>query len=160
MISFLSRTKNFFFFFLSLWIYLWLAETSQQPISQTTWLKLTPHCNQCNHCCWVCQVCIGGSTLPESVGPVSVVLLGLYRWVYWVCWVYWVSVDLLGSIGGSIGLGSIGVYCVVYWGVLLGLSYWGLLLGLLGCIGVFLKRIAISKSMISQSLQLLNDVVH
>jgi hypothetical protein len=24
---------------------LWLAETSQQPISQTTWLKVTPHCN-------------------------------------------------------------------------------------------------------------------
>jgi hypothetical protein len=31
--------------------YLWLAETSQQPISQTTWLKVTPHCNHCNHCC-------------------------------------------------------------------------------------------------------------
>jgi hypothetical protein len=45
MISFLSRTTDFFFFFLSLWIYLWLAETSQQPISQTTWLKATPHCN-------------------------------------------------------------------------------------------------------------------
>ena len=45
MISFLSRTIDFFFFFLSLWIYLWLAETSQQPISQTTWLKVTPHCN-------------------------------------------------------------------------------------------------------------------
>ena len=29
--------------------YLWLAETSQQPISQTTWLKVTPHCNHCNH---------------------------------------------------------------------------------------------------------------
>ena len=50
MISFLSRTIDFFFFFLSLWIYLWLAETSQQPISQTTWLKFTPHCNHCNHC--------------------------------------------------------------------------------------------------------------
>jgi len=49
MISFLSRTIDFFFFFLSLWIYLWLAETSQQPISQTTWLKVTPHCNHCNH---------------------------------------------------------------------------------------------------------------
>jgi len=49
MISFLSRTLDFFFFFLSLWIYLWLAETSQQPISQTTWLKVTPHCNHCNH---------------------------------------------------------------------------------------------------------------
>jgi hypothetical protein len=24
---------------------LWLAETSQQPISQTTRLKVTPHCN-------------------------------------------------------------------------------------------------------------------
>jgi len=45
MISFLSRTIDFFFFFLSLWIYLWLAETSQQPISQTTWLKVNPHCN-------------------------------------------------------------------------------------------------------------------
>ena len=49
MISFLSRTIHFFFFFLSLWIYLWMAETSQQPISQTTWLKVTPHCNHCNH---------------------------------------------------------------------------------------------------------------
>ena len=49
MISFLSRTIEFFFFFLSLWIYLWLAETSQQPISQTTWLKVTPHCNHCNY---------------------------------------------------------------------------------------------------------------
>jgi len=49
MISFLSRTIDFFFFSLSLWIYLWLAETSQQPISQTTWLKVTPHCNHCNH---------------------------------------------------------------------------------------------------------------
>jgi hypothetical protein len=28
---------------------MWLAETSQQPISQTTWLKVTPHCNHCNH---------------------------------------------------------------------------------------------------------------
>jgi hypothetical protein len=45
MISFLSKTIDIFFFFLSLWIYLWLAETSQQPISQTTWLKVTPHCN-------------------------------------------------------------------------------------------------------------------
>jgi len=27
---------------------MWLAETSQQPISQTTWLKVTPHCNHCN----------------------------------------------------------------------------------------------------------------
>ena len=51
MISFLSRTIDFFFFFLSLCIYLWLAETSQQPImiSQTTWLKVTPNCNHCNH---------------------------------------------------------------------------------------------------------------
>jgi uncharacterized protein with PQ loop repeat len=46
MFSFLSRTIDFFLFYLlSLWIYLWLAETSQQPISQTTWLKVTPHCN-------------------------------------------------------------------------------------------------------------------
>jgi len=49
MISFLSRTIDFFFFFLSLWTYLWLAETSQQPISQTTWLKVTPHCNHCSN---------------------------------------------------------------------------------------------------------------
>jgi len=47
MISFLSRTIDFSFFFLSLWIYLWLAETSQQPISQTTWLKVIPHWNHC-----------------------------------------------------------------------------------------------------------------
>ena len=42
--SFLSRTLDLLLFFLSLWIYLWLAETSQQPISQTTWLKVIPHC--------------------------------------------------------------------------------------------------------------------
>jgi len=48
MISFLSRTIDFFFFFLSSWIYyLWLAEISQQPIIQTTWLKVIPHCNHC-----------------------------------------------------------------------------------------------------------------
>jgi len=41
MVFFFSRTLDFFPF-LSLWIYLWLAETSQQPISQTTWLKVTP----------------------------------------------------------------------------------------------------------------------
>jgi hypothetical protein len=46
-IFFLSRTLDFSF--LTLWIYLWLAETSQQPISQTTWLKVTPHSNHCNH---------------------------------------------------------------------------------------------------------------
>jgi len=49
MISFLSRTLDLFSFFLSLWINLCLAETSQQPISQTTWLKVTPPCNQCHH---------------------------------------------------------------------------------------------------------------
>jgi hypothetical protein len=32
-ISFLSRILDFFSFFLSLWIHLWLAKTSQQPIS-------------------------------------------------------------------------------------------------------------------------------
>jgi hypothetical protein len=37
-----TRTLDLFSFFLSLWIYLRLAETSQQPISQTTWLKATP----------------------------------------------------------------------------------------------------------------------
>jgi hypothetical protein len=41
----LFSQQNFFSFFLSLWIYLWLAETSQQPISQTTWLQVTPPCN-------------------------------------------------------------------------------------------------------------------
>jgi len=51
--SFFSRTLDFFFFFLSLWIYLCLAETSQQPISQTAWLKVTPHCSHCNH--WTVQ---------------------------------------------------------------------------------------------------------
>jgi len=45
MTSYLGRTIDVFCFFLSRWIYLWLAETSQQPISQTTWLKVTPHCN-------------------------------------------------------------------------------------------------------------------
>jgi hypothetical protein len=45
--DFLSQQNNRLF--LSLWIYLWLAETSQQPISQTTWLKVTPHGNHCNH---------------------------------------------------------------------------------------------------------------
>jgi len=39
---------------LTLWVYLWLAETSQQPISLTTWLKVTPHCNHCNHCLRLC----------------------------------------------------------------------------------------------------------
>ena len=46
--DFLSQQNNRLF--LSLWIYLWLAETSQQPISQTTWLKVTPHCNHCSAC--------------------------------------------------------------------------------------------------------------
>ena len=35
--DFLSQQNTRRFFFLSLWIYLWLAETSQQPINQTTW---------------------------------------------------------------------------------------------------------------------------
>ena len=39
---FLLQQNNRLCLFLSLWIYLWLAETSQQPISQTTWLKVTP----------------------------------------------------------------------------------------------------------------------
>jgi hypothetical protein len=48
--NFLSQYKlGFFSSSLSLWIYLWLAETGQQPISQTTWLKVTPHCNHCKH---------------------------------------------------------------------------------------------------------------
>jgi len=51
-----SAEQHFFLFFLSLWIHLWLAETSQQPISQTTWLKVTPHwCNHCNHW-YVCRI--------------------------------------------------------------------------------------------------------
>ena len=47
--DFLSQQNTRRFFFLSLWIYLWLAETSQQSISQTTWLKVTPHCNHCKY---------------------------------------------------------------------------------------------------------------
>jgi len=43
-----QQNTRLFFFFLSLWIYLWLAETSQQPISQTTGLKVIFHCNYCN----------------------------------------------------------------------------------------------------------------
>ena len=39
-------------FLSELMIYLWLAGTSQQPISKTTWLKVTPHCNHCNHYFW------------------------------------------------------------------------------------------------------------
>jgi hypothetical protein len=39
--DFLSQQNNRLFLFLSE-LYLWLAETSQQPISQTTWLKVTP----------------------------------------------------------------------------------------------------------------------
>jgi hypothetical protein len=35
--------------YLTLWIHLWLAKTSQQLISQTTWLKVTPHCNHFNY---------------------------------------------------------------------------------------------------------------
>jgi len=42
-----QQNNRLFSFFLNIWIYLWLAETSQQPISQTTWLKVTPH--HCNH---------------------------------------------------------------------------------------------------------------
>ena len=45
LISFPSRTLRFLSLYLILWIYLWLAGTSQQPISQTTWLKVTPNCN-------------------------------------------------------------------------------------------------------------------
>jgi hypothetical protein len=42
-ISFLGKTLDLFSFFpLSLRIYLWLTETSQQPISQLTWLKVKP----------------------------------------------------------------------------------------------------------------------
>jgi hypothetical protein len=39
-----QQNAGLFLYFLSLWIYLWLAETSQQPISQTTWLRVIPHC--------------------------------------------------------------------------------------------------------------------
>ena len=48
MISFLSRTKDTFFFFLSLWIYLWLAETSQQPISQISVRAACCKCRRMN----------------------------------------------------------------------------------------------------------------
>ena len=37
---------------------MWLAETSQQPISQTTWLKVTLHCNY--HAALKIQNIIGG----------------------------------------------------------------------------------------------------
>jgi len=69
MISFLSRTIDFFFFFLSLLIYLWLAETSQQPISQTTWLKVTPHCIHCTHCFSGFNQCcnVTNSVVPSSL---------------------------------------------------------------------------------------------
>ena len=70
-ISFLSHTQDFFFFFLSLWIYLWLAETSQQPISQTTWLKVTPHCNHGIFSNWF--VCEKRATSTSS-GPLEVYL--------------------------------------------------------------------------------------
>jgi hypothetical protein len=49
------QNARLFLFFLSIWIYLWLAETSQQPISQKPgWrsppTQVTPHnCNHCNH---------------------------------------------------------------------------------------------------------------
>jgi hypothetical protein len=73
MISFLSRTIDFFFFFLSfLWIYLWLAETSQQPISQTTWLKVTPH--------WVVQNAI--NILSNSVLVAAVSSRGKLKQAY------------------------------------------------------------------------------
>ena len=49
--DFLSQQNNRLFLFLSeLMNLLWLAETSQQPISQTTWLKVTPHCNHFSCC--------------------------------------------------------------------------------------------------------------
>ena len=41
-ISIPSRTLDLFSFSLSLRIYLWLAKISQQPVSQTTLLKVTP----------------------------------------------------------------------------------------------------------------------
>ena len=51
--SWLPFQQNNRLFSFSLWIYLWLAETSQQPISQTTWLNVIPNCNYCNHLCVV-----------------------------------------------------------------------------------------------------------
>jgi hypothetical protein len=42
-----SFRKFFPFFPSALWINLWLAKTSHQPISQTMWLKVIPHCNHC-----------------------------------------------------------------------------------------------------------------
>jgi len=45
--DFLNQQNNRLF--LSELMDLFVAETSQQPISQTTWLKVTPHCNHCNH---------------------------------------------------------------------------------------------------------------
>jgi len=46
-------------------MYLWRAETSQQPISQTTWLKVTFHCN---HCCFCVFAAMGvTSTKPGQL---------------------------------------------------------------------------------------------
>ena len=49
-ISLLCRTLHLFTLLLNLWICgRPRPVSSQQPISQTTWLKVTPHCNHCNH---------------------------------------------------------------------------------------------------------------
>jgi hypothetical protein len=81
-ISFLSRTIDFFFFFLSLWIYLWLAETSQQPISQTTWLKVTPHRN---HCTLTDTAAGHDNTFRDLILGVFPVQPGVRPWWFSVC---------------------------------------------------------------------------
>jgi hypothetical protein len=47
--NFLTQQNTTLVSSLSKLMNLWPAETSQQPISQTTWLKVNPHCNHCNH---------------------------------------------------------------------------------------------------------------
>ena len=83
---FLSRPPlYFFFFFLSLWISLWLAETSQQVISQTTRLKVTPHCNHSNHYLvmlnqWHGRIVWFFLDLYVSNGFMVIWLFGQFRW--------------------------------------------------------------------------------
>jgi len=87
MITVLSRTIDFFFFFRSLWIYLWLAETSQQPISQTNWLKVAPHCN-----IWEVLLAVGLYIMiiffkAKVVFPAFVPALTRCVWCCLFCWV-------------------------------------------------------------------------
>jgi hypothetical protein len=53
LVSFPCKIIDFFCLILSMWVHLWLAETSQQPFSHTTWLVVTSYCNHCMHVCTV-----------------------------------------------------------------------------------------------------------